>query len=337
MSANTERIVVVRGIPAWHNENSTVLPDDAVDFATIVKHVPQLGMMVAPRQLMYWDEAGKPHVVPDMVANVRADGTYVGCVGDGYQAVQGQEGFMVLSELLKPNGAGEREVIADTAGTLAGGRKLFIACRASEEFYVGGSKDERHTGFLTFLNSFDSSTKVGLVLSTVRTVCENTFNANMGSHEAAYWFVHTSNVMERIEEARQSLSVAGRYFKEYERRANALLKVQMGIKDWSNLVNYLVADPKELEQADKKRAAANAEREREELNMIWINAPDLQNVRGTAYAALQTVTAWNDHYHMGRKSQQSSVAENRTRRILLEPSLKQKAANYLFEMAEISS
>ena len=334
MSANTERIVLARGIPAWHNENSTVLPDEAMDYDTIVRHVPQIGMPVAPRQLFWIGEGGVPHLVPDNVANVREDGAYLGIVGDGYQAVQGKEAFGFLSALLRPNGDGEREVIADTAGTLAGGRKLFIACRASRQFYVAGQEDEAHTGYLTFLNSYDASTKVGAVISTVRTVCENTFNANLGSHKASYFFRHTGSVMARLEEARQALSVAGRYWSEYERRMNALVGAPFSGQDWSALLDHLTTPGHKVAELPAK-ARANVEREREELTLLWVGADDVQNVRGTAYAALQACTAWNDHMVRGRKSEGGTIAENRTRRILLDASFKQKAVDRICEMAEV--
>ena len=336
MSANTERIVLARGLPAWHNENSTVLPDDAMSYETIVKYVPQVAMPVTPRQAFYPDFEGKPHLIPDRVVNLRADGTYLGTVGNDYQAVQGSEAFGFLSELLRPNGDGLREVLADTAGTLDGGRKLFIACRASRKFYIAGQGSEEHDGFLTFLNSFDASTKVGCVISTVRTVCENTFNANLGKHQASYWFRHTTNVLDRLEEARQALSVAGRYWIEYERLMNEAVKAPFGQQQWAMLLDELTVPTSKLKDLEKSnpRAFGNATRERDELTMLWINAPDVQNVKGTAYAAVQAVTAFNDHMIRGRKTE-TSVAENRTRRILLDASLKSKAWSIIAEMAEI--
>lgn len=333
MPANTENIVLARGIPAWHNENSTVLPDDAMSYETIVANVPQVDMPVTGRQLVYLDEQNLPHVIPDQVANVRADGTYLGVVGIDYKPVQGDEAFGFLSDLLRPNGQGLREVIADTAGTLDGGRKLFIACRASRQFYVGGQDEESHTGFMTWLNSFDGSTKVGVVISTVRTVCENTFNANLGRQRSAYWFRHTASVSERLEEARAALSVAGAYWTTYETRMNQLVKARFSTQDWERLLDRVVADPTKLE--GKPRAAQNAEREREELTMLWVNAPDVQNVRGTAYAALQACTAWSDHFVRGRKTEQNTVLANRTRRILLDASFKQEAYDTICQMAEV--
>lgn len=359
MSANTEQTVFARGLPAWHG-TGTVLPDSAMDFETIVRHVPQIDMGVNPRPLVYLEDDFQERVldvmrgsganqalryvfdqlaagqVPDQVANVRDDGTYLGIVGDGYQRVQGRQAFEFLSELLKPNGAGLREVIADTAGTLDGGRKMFIACRASRVFYIAGQSSEEHKGFMTFLNSFDGSTPVGAVISTTRTVCENTFNANLTNNQASYWFKHTTNVGDRVAEARQALSVAGRYWTEYEDKMNKLVRVKWSDQDWQNFLDAgIVADPKTLEAAGKKRAAENAQREREELTMLWVNAPDVQNVRGTAYAALQACTAWSDHCVRGRKSERSSVAENRTRRILLDASFKDKAYKVISGMAEV--
>jgi len=332
MPANTEETVFARGLPAWHG-TGTVLPDDAMDFETIARHVPQIEMPVEPCPIYYIAADGKPVRIEDQVANVRADGTYLGVVGEGYRAVQGREAFGFLSELLRPGGDGLREVIADTAGTLDGGRKMFIACRASRQFYVAGQDSESHTGYMTFLNSFDGSTRVGAVVSTVRTVCENTFNANLSGHKAAYWFRHTVSVGERIAEARRALSVAGRYWSAYEDQCNKLVRAPLASADWDRLLDHLVADPSKLQ--DKARAQANAEREREELTLLYVNAPDVQNVRGTAYAALQACTAWSDHFVRGRRSEKSSIAENRTRRILLDASFKQKAYDAICEMAEV--
>jgi len=334
MSANTERTVQARGIPAWHNENTTTIPADAMTFEDICRYVPQMEMPVSPHQMFWLDDRNVPHLVPDFVANVRSDGTYVGCVGEGYQAVQGAEFFGILAELIRPNGEGLRECIADTAGTLNRGRLLYIACLAPREFYVGDDAHEAHRHYLTALNSFDSSTKVGITLSTVRTVCNNTFNANLADHEAAYWYRHTANVQDRIEEARQALTVAGRYWVRVETEMNQMARARFSSNDFNQLVNAMDwADPAKLEAAGNKRAAANAEREREELNLLWVT-PD-GNFEGTAYKAMQAIIAWNDHMHRGRKTEHNTVLENRTRRILLDKSLKQQAHDLICEMAEI--
>jgi phage/plasmid-like protein (TIGR03299 family) len=324
MPANVENLVLGSNMPAWHGAG-TVLPDDTFDWETIVRHVPELGYIVDGRPLYAIGEDGKPIAVDDFVCNVRSDGRVLGVVGSGYVPVQGSEAFGFMSAVL-----GRGDVIAHTAGTLDGGRKAWIQCLAPEPFLIAGEATEQHRAFATFINSFDGSTRVGAIYGVDRVVCENTFRGAIAGAEREYWFKHTSDVMARVAEAQTALNLGAGYWSEYRRLAELAVRTQFSDTQFEAVLNHVVPVP---DATGRKRD--NAERERDTINGLWRNSATIRNVAHTAYAAVNVWTEFVDHHIRSRETSRNSLAENRLKRIWLEPSIVDSATSAIFELAEI--
>src|SRR5437763_1127406 len=138
MPANVESIVLGSNRSAWHGAG-TVLPDDCLTWEQITIACPQLGMRVDKHPVYVIGSDGKPICATEWSGMLRSDGTVLGINGDGYEPVQAFEAFTFMSELLQ-----RREAVANTAGTLDGGRKMFVCCLAPNSFFVGGEPTEEH-------------------------------------------------------------------------------------------------------------------------------------------------------------------------------------------------
>jgi phage/plasmid-like protein (TIGR03299 family) len=324
MPANTENLILGSNMPAWHGAG-TVLPDDTFDWETVKIHVPELGYRVDGRPLYAIAEDGKPIAVDDFVANVRADGRILGVVGAGYVPVQGDDAFGFLTALCESGDA-----IVHTAGTLDRGRKAWIQCLAPEAFRIADEATEEHRGYVTFINSFDGSTKVGAIAGATRVVCENTYNAAIAGAANQYWFKHTADVMARVSEAREALRVGREYWTELQRIAEQAIRAKFSDQQFGAVLDAIIPMP---DTTGRKRN--NAERERETINDLWRNSVSIANVAHTAWAAVNVWTEFNDHHIESRETTRNSWAENRLKRIWLEPAAKDRAISAIYELAEV--
>jgi phage/plasmid-like protein (TIGR03299 family) len=324
MPAKFENGVFGSNVPAWHGAG-TVLPEDTFDWETVKRHVPELGYAVAGQPLYAIAEDGHPIRVDGYVANVRSDGTILGVVGSGYVPVQGDEAFGFLSALCQSG-----EVIVHTAGTLDGGRKAWIQCLAANAFRIAGEASEEHRGYVSFMNSFDGSTKVGAITGATRVVCQNTYNAAIRGASGSYWFKHTSDVMTRVAEARLALKIGQQYWSELERIGNMAILRPFSDRQFAEVIDAVVPVP---DAAGRKRD--NAERERETINQLWRDSATVRNVAHTAWAAVNVFTEFSDHHIRSRETERNSVAENRLKRIWLDTSLKNLAIAHVYTIADV--
>ena len=111
---------------------------------------------------------------------------------DGYKVVQNTEAFAFTDNLL---GEG---VKYETAGSLQGGRKVWILARLPREYIMSG---ERITPYLVFSNTHDGLGAVKVAITPVRVVCNNTLNLALSTANRCFSMVHTGDIKGKIDEA----------------------------------------------------------------------------------------------------------------------------------------
>lgn len=159
MAAFVESMFSVREKP-WHG------------LGTIVKEAPDSGEALRLAGLD-WEVVQSPIFtnhgkVEGYKANVRnTDGQVLGVVTDRYRVVQNTEAFAFTDALL---GEG---VHYETAGSLMGGRKVWLLARLPREFIIAG---ERISPYLVFSNTHDGSGAVRVAVTPIRVCCNNTLN-----------------------------------------------------------------------------------------------------------------------------------------------------------------
>ena len=182
MSANVESMFYVRETP-WHGlgtkVNEAPTSKDALIYAGLDWKVVQNNVYTQDGSL-----------ISGYKANIRStDRSVLGIVSDRYKIVQNQDAFQFTDDLL---GEG---VTYETAGSLQGGRKVWMLARMPHRYIISGDEIEP---YLVVMNSHDGSSGIKVAMTPIRVVCQNTLNLALGSAKRIWTTKHTENVMSRV-------------------------------------------------------------------------------------------------------------------------------------------
>ncbi len=282
MAANVETMFSVREKP-WHG------------LGTIVKEAPTSADAIRLAGLD-WSVVQEPiytnfnRVVDGYRANVRSsDRKVLGVVSDRYKVVQNVDAFSFTDELL---GKGVRY---ETAGSLQEGKKVWLLARLPREYIIAG---ERISPYLVFSNTHDGSGSVKVAITPVRVVCNNTLNLALGTAKRSFSMIHTGNIQDKIQEAKDTLFLAEEYMDclgvEFERlRRQKITDAQ--VKEYIESLLPMEKDPTPIQ-------SKNIIRLREDMMKRYYDAPDLQKVGSNAYRFINAVSDFATHSNPLRRT-----------------------------------
>lgn len=275
MAANVETMFSVREKP-WHG------------LGIIVKEAPTSADAIRLAGLD-WSVVQEPiytnfnRVVDGYRANVRSsDRKVLGVVSDRYKVVQNVDAFSFTDELL---GKGVRY---ETAGSLQECKKVWLLARLPREYIIAG---ERISPYLVFSNTHDGSGSVKVAITPVRVVCNNTLNLALGTAKRSFSMIHTGNIQDKIQEAKDTLFLAEEYMDclgvEFERlRRQKITDAQ--VKEYIESLLPMEKDPTPIQ-------SKNIIRLREDMMRRYYDAPDLQKVGSNAYRFINAVSDFATH------------------------------------------
>ena len=275
MAANVETMFSTREKP-WHGLGTVVeeapASADALRLAGLDWNVVQKDIFT---------NHGK---VDGYKANVRdIDNQVLGVVTDRYKVIQNVDAFAFTDELL---GEGVRY---ETAGSLQGGRKVWLLARLPREYIISG---ERITPYLVFSNTHDGSGAVRVAITPVRVVCNNTLNLALDTASRSFSMIHAGDIRGKINEARQTLFMADTYMEHLGKEFEHLRKVKLTDQQVKEYIEVLLP----IEKDASILAAKNTRRLREDLRARYYDAPDLKNVGGNnAYRFINAVSDFATH------------------------------------------
>lgn len=216
-------------------------------------------------------------------ANVRdTDRKVLGVVSDRYKVIQNVEAFSFTDELL---GHGVRY---ETAGSLSGGRRVWLLARLPREYIIAG---ERISPYLVFSNTHDGSGSVKVAVTPVRVVCNNTLNLALETAQRSFSMVHTGNISDKITEARDTLFKAESYMDRLGAEFEQLHQQKVTDAEVQKYIEILIP----MESNATRTQEKNVNRLRENLAMRYYDAPDLQTVGKNAYRFLNAVSDFATH------------------------------------------
>ena len=191
MSANVETMFSVRETP-WHGLGRIIMDAPASREAL---ELAGLDWQVESRNIY----SGTGAMIPGYRANVRStDDAVLGVVSDRYRIVQNEEAFQFTDDLL---GEG---VTYETAGSLQGGKKVWMLARLPRKYLIAGDQVEP---YLVIFNSHDGSSGVKVAMTPIRVVCQNTLNLALNTAKRSWTARHTENVLLRVQDARETLQL----------------------------------------------------------------------------------------------------------------------------------
>ena len=274
MAALVESMFSVREKP-WHG------------LGTIVKEAPTSEEALRLAGLD-WDVVQSPIYtnhgkVEGYKANIRStDRQVLGVVSDRYRIVQNTEAFSFTDELL---GQGVRY---ETAGSLMGGRKVWLLARLPREFIIAG---ERISPYLVFSNTHDGSGAVRVAVTPIRVCCNNTLNLALSTAVRSFSMVHTGDVKEKVSEAKKTLFMADNYMENLGREFERLRKQKISDQQVREYIDQLLP----IEPGASSVTVKNMKKLRNDMAMRYFDAPDLKGVGNNAYRFINAVSDFATH------------------------------------------
>ena len=282
MSANVESMFYVRTAP-WHGLGVKVLsaPDSK-------KALSLAGLDWKVNQEPIYTENDEE--IAGYKANVRdKDRKILGVVSDRYKIVQNEEAFAFTDALL---GEGVRY---ETAGSLQGGRKVWLLAHLPHEYIISG---ERISPYLVFFNSHDGSGAIKAAITPIRVVCQNTLNLALSTAKRSWSMIHTGDIQGKITEARNSLLMAERYMDSFGHELEALRRKKMTDRQVMDCIEILLP----VEEGSTELQRKNIMRLQEDMKHRYFDAPDLQPVEKSAYRFINAVSDFATHAEPLRKT-----------------------------------
>lgn len=204
-------------------------------------------------------------------------------VSDTFQLIQPEDALGTSDAIVKDHSDGAHyEVI----GELAGGRDLWAAIRLQQILNVAG---EDIKPYLMFYTAHDGTSSAKFKNVAQRPECRNTLQLALRENAREVRVRHSGNISDKLKEAARVMRAALGYMSEFETFANQLARTPFGQNDYGKLTEHLFPLPDE-----KGRAQTNAIRARE-LFLEAVLADNLNNLRNTAWGALNAVSDYNEH------------------------------------------
>ena len=230
------------------------------------------------------------NLIEGFKANVRdCDEKVLGVVTDRYKVIQNDEAFAFTDELL---GDGVRY---ETAGSLMGGRKVWLLAHLPHEYIIAG---EKISPYLVFSNCHDGSGAIKVAITPIRVVCNNTLNLALATARRSWSTMHTGDIKYKLEEAKNTLFMADKYMEELGKEFEVLRKKKLTDKQVLEYINMLIP----LEDNATPTQVKNINRLREDMKMRYFDAPDLKDVGNNAYRFINAVSDFAIHAKPIRQS-----------------------------------
>lgn len=263
--------------PAWHNIG-TVVEKEVTSSDAIV--LAGLDWDVGVKTVSAEVDEGLFVDIPDVKAVVRlSDNTPLGVVGNRYAPVQNRNAFSFFDSVV-----GEGKAIYHAAGSLFGGRKIWILAKLPGEIVVGKG-DVTHK-YLLLSNTHDGSGTLRMLLTPVRVVCANTLAIALhGARGQGISIRHTNSVETRMRAAELSVKAATEFYDAFNEQAMLLASKQYSRDQLNEMLLKLFPNP---ENVDRETTANAIKRDR--VIQLFENGAGHDKIAGSAWAAIQAVS-----------------------------------------------
>lgn len=252
-----------------------------------------LNWTVSKREITCMGNDGGQIAIPGKVAIVRDDtDSVLSVMSDSYAIIQNEYCFAFADALV-----GEGSASYATAGSIGGGKKVFLQAELDGSFFVGGRSDEEVKRLLLFGNSHDGSTAQFALCTPIRVVCQNTLNAALSGAKNMFKVYHRKGYASKAQEAHRVLGLAQEHFEAFKASANRLIELEVSSTYVEGFINALL--PAEAdENGDIATRTANR---RDEIKALFANG--MGNHGKTRWDLFNAVTEFVDHKQGGRVTQ----------------------------------
>lgn len=238
--------------------------------------------------------------IPGYKANKRdSDGKVLGIVSDRYKVVQNSEAFDFTDSLI---GEG---CTYETAGSLKGGRKVFLLAKLPQKLILGDEVDP----YVCFTNSHDGTGAIQACATPVRVVCNNTLNLALDTATRRWSTKHVGNIESKMEEARYTLKLMNDYMDSLSVTADKLAHTKVTEAEVVAILDDIF--PEDDEFTERKKT--NIKEVKNDI-MVCMFAPDILKFKDTGWGVINGFADWVSHYKASRES--DTFQERRFNKIL---------------------
>ena len=325
-------LVVVKR-PAWHGLG-TVVQEAPSPFKALELAGLRWDVESCPLTALRGDDLQERISVSSHVANVRSDtGEVLGVVSDSYSVVQNE----TIADLIWKAAEDGACPKIESAGSLKNGRIVYFCARMKSMFIAGA---DEVVPYFVLTSGHDGSMALNGFGTKIRTECMNTHKNGTQEAKRAGHHVslrHTSNVAGRVGEIRLMFDAIKEGVTVYEKKANALAKKNLTTSQLETFFTDVWqkafgAIPSPTER-DTKEGSRKYNRCVKTVSQ-WLNNYESHNcnangIGGTAWAAYNAVTEWQDHQRTAKATSAHGNASNaaRTYRRLVKGDFKDTVLN----------
>jgi phage/plasmid-like protein (TIGR03299 family) len=279
MPANVETMFYVRELP-WHGLGVNLEEAPNSEKALIAAG---LDWEVIQKPIYINVTGGKGFAnfnqVPNRLANIRStDNSVLGIVSNSYKVLQNKDAFKFTDELL---GEG---VKYETAGSLSGGRRIWLLARLPEQYKALGDEIDP---YFCLSNSFDTNSGLRGIITPVRVVCQNTLNMALREAKRVWSVYHSADISSKMDEARKTLQIAHHYYESFVTIAEKMGDIKV---DFDQLTEKLFP----VTEDTTKIMETKMEQRRSDLQKL-LAADDLKKFQGTAWGFVNGVSDMVSH------------------------------------------
>lgn len=260
------------------------------------------------------DAMGGLALVEKERAVVRSDdGEMFGVVGREHKLLSNADFFDFADVLL-----GQAEVSWSDAkpfgGALGGGKQPFLVLRLGEGVQVGGIDA---VGMSLLLNNGHvGNTAFTATVLPIRLECSNVVtpalrSARKGENLLTYSVQHSGDLASKVLQAREALEMTSAFAREFAAIANRLADIDFSVRDFGDFVNELIP----VADGAGDRAKATAEAQRAAFRLNWNTETLTDDLRNTAWGALNVVTEVIDHGNLDVRKSKVPADERRLRAV----------------------
>lgn len=238
--------------------------------------------------------------VEEYKAYVRSDdGGMLGVVGQSYQAVSNTL-LWDIAEAVQGSGV---DVRYETAGSLYGGRKVWVMLRLEEPLTVKGDPHGATVPYYVLQNAHDGSRAFRGQATVMRVVCANTAriaDLDASARGTSLVFHHSRNVEQRIEDARHALQGWRQSLQDWKDMSEAMMRIGVSAAGERNFLDAFIPMP--APGTASERVRDNVRRAQEDWRGIY-ESMTCEGITGTVYGLVQTSVEYAEHYRAAQSQE----------------------------------
>jgi phage/plasmid-like protein (TIGR03299 family) len=289
--------------PEWHR-----LGNVKVGGSSDIEEVLTLGGLnyqVLQRPVRYYDDTGQLRIMPGSYVNYRDDtGDGLGVVGKIYTPFQNEVGAAFLQELVA-----DADAKFASAFPLDNGGRAVITMELPEAITIDAEGvNDKIDLYLAWLNNHTGQGKAETIVTPWRMRCGNTERLGVQGALTRWGTRHTTNGLERLEEARRNLGMTLTYAEKFTAEQERLAHSAATMDDILLVMDEIWQAPKDGPEQSRKWEISKARRE-DQLAEGW--AKFGTELGRTKYAAERVFTDWFDHVAPRRTVNGDSLAAAR--------------------------